>query len=224
MRSVVEKPLLRCSDCMVPPRWCVCPVAETIHTPVQIDLLSHPRELHRPSSTGNLIKRSIHGTKQISWVKGASPETQLPNAGNRELLILHPHGKPLAPQNDLDKLHFLLLDGYWNEAKAMSNGLRAEANFVSLPMTGPSRYWLRGKQDGERYSTAEAVIFLLQSLGLNTEAEKLRVQFELQVYSGLRSRGRKTLAEEYLQDSILLKIVPDFIDQLNSRRPRHEGD
>lgn len=224
MRSVVEKPLLRCSNCAVPPRWCVCPAAVTIHTPVQIDLLSHPRELDRPSSTGNLIKRVIQGTRQVSWVKGAPAESQIPARDQRELFILHPHGEKLSQPEDLNTMQFLLLDGYWNEAKAMSNGVRSHGKFVSLPMSGRSRYWLRGKQEGERFSSAEAVIFLLQTLGLAAEADKLRIQFELQVYSGLRSRGRKSLAETYLLDSILSTALPDFIEQLDRRRPRRPGD
>ena len=106
----------------------------------------------------------------------------------------------------------------------MSNDLGTLGTFVSLPMHGPSRYWLRGKQEGDRYSTAEAVIFLLQALGLTESSETLQVQFELHVYAGLRSRGRKQLAEQYLEQSVLPAALPEFMAQLNSRRPRYLGD
>ncbi|PCJ42804.1 MAG: DTW domain-containing protein [SAR86 cluster bacterium] len=224
MRSVILKPLLRCTGCKLPPRWCICPAAEIIHTPLQIDLLSHPRELNRPSSTGNLIKRVIKGARQIVWNQTASHDTQLTAIAGRELLILHPDGKPLPKRTDLSAIQFLLLDGYWNEARGMSNDLSTRGDFVSLPMHGPSRYWLRGKQEEERYSTAETVVFLLQALGLPEASDKLQVQFELHVYAGLRARGRKDLAGQYLEHSVLRTALPDFINQLNSRRPRRLGD
>ena len=41
---------------------------------------------------------------------------------------------------------------------------------ISLPMTGPSRYWLRNAPGAGKYATVEALIFLYAALGL-TAAE-----------------------------------------------------
>ena len=90
---------------------------------------------------------------------------------------------------------------------------------VRLPMTGPGRYWLRAHQEGLKYSTIEALIFLLDALGLSAEAARLRLQFELHVYAGLRTRGAKARAEEFLTTSGLRAAFPELLDQLGRRRP-----
>ena len=83
----------------------------------------------------------------------------------------------------------------------------------------PSRYWLRKKQGEESYSTIEALLFLLTELGLTEEEERLRLQFELHVYAGLRSRGIMSIAEDYLASSPLLKSMPELLAQMHERRP-----
>jgi DTW domain-containing protein YfiP len=85
-------------------------------------------------------------------------------------------------------------------------------------MTGQSRFWLRAQQEGGRFSTAEALIFLLETLGLNTAGAALRVQFELHVYASLRSRGRTDLAAEFLAESMIPAALPEFLGHLCSRR------
>ena len=90
---------------------------------------------------------------------------------------------------------------------------------VRLPMTGESRYWLRAQQEGGRFSTVEALLFLLRSFGLTAAHEALRLQFELHVYASLRARGRKEVAEEYLRESPVRAAFPDLPTLLNVRRP-----
>ncbi len=126
----------------------------------------------------------------------------------------------MPPAVDPAKVQVLLLDGSWREASAIAQEIGNWGRLVSLPMTGESRYWLRSQQDGGRFSTAEALLFLLKALDL-TEAERvLKIQFELHVYAGLRARGSKAAAMEFLKDSPLKEALPDLIAQLDVRRPR----
>ena len=74
---------------------------------------------------------------------------------------------------------------------------------ISLPMSGPSRYWLRNAPGAGKYATVEALIFLYAALGLTAAEAALRLQFELHVYAGLRTRGAKALADELLATSPL---------------------
>jgi hypothetical protein len=90
---------------------------------------------------------------------------------------------------------------------------------ISLPMTGPSRYRLRGQQGEGMYSTIEALLFLLANLGLPRAEAQLRLQFELHVYAGLRARGAKAAALEYLAGSPVREAFPELISQLDERRP-----
>jgi hypothetical protein len=73
MRSVVRKPTARCPHCQLPPRWCICAAQQVIACPLQIDLLIHPRELSRPSSTGNLVARLMPAARQHVWYHDTPP-------------------------------------------------------------------------------------------------------------------------------------------------------
>lgn len=137
----------------------------------------------------------------------------------RELWIIHPHGQP-APVSAPENVQVLLLDGSWSESSAMAREVTGWGRLVSLPMAGESRYWLRAKQKGSRFSTVEALLFLLDSFRLTDAHSALRVQSELHVYASLRARGQKERAEEFLQGSPLVEALPEFLAQLNTTRSR----
>ena len=79
---------------------------------------------------------------------------------------------------------------------------------------------LRAQQDGGRFSTVEALMFLLHRFGLAEAHEALREQFELHVYASLRSRGRKETAAEFLAGSMIASAFPALLAQLQVRRPQ----
>lgn len=223
MRSVVLKPTPRCPRCQLPPRWCLCAAEEQAQCPLQIDLLLHQRELGRPTSTGRLIKRILPGARQHVWRPDAPlQETSIQSAG-RELWILHPSGEPLPQAADPSSLQVLLLDGLWNETATMARATASWGRLVQLPMQGASRYWLRAQQEGGRFSTAEALLFLLEALDLREAHAVLQRQFELHVYAGLRARGRTDLAAAFLEGSILQQALPEAIAALQLRRALDDG-
>jgi DTW domain-containing protein YfiP len=139
---------------------------------------------------------------------------------DRTLWILHPLGEPLPAGGPPPGLQVLLLDGSWREAARMMHGVERWGRLVSLPMSGPSRYLLRGQQGEGMYSTAESLLFLLAALGLTDQRAQLRLQFELHVYAGLRARGEKAAAAEFLADSPVREAFPELLEKLNERRPR----
>lgn len=102
----------------------------------------------------------------------------------------------------------------------MAREVTGWGRLVSLPMTGESRYWLRAKQEGSRFSTAEALLFLLDSFRLEAASAALRLQFELHVYASLRARGQKQRAEEFLETSPLRGAFPEMLAHLNTSRSR----
>jgi DTW domain-containing protein YfiP len=89
---------------------------------------------------------------------------------------------------------------------------------VRLPAAGPSRYRLRAQPHEGNYSTIESLLFLLAALGLTREEAELRLQFELHVYAGLRARGAKAEADEFLADSPVRAAFPELLRQLDRRR------
>lgn len=224
MRSVVLKPSPRCTRCQLPPRWCVCGGHQDIRCPLQVDLLVSLRERFRPSSTGSLIGRLFPNSRQHIWDRERLPTREQVAAPGRDLWILHPHGRPAPEGVDPAGVQVLLLDGSWSETSAMAREVLPWGRLVSLPMTGESRYWLRAQQEGGRFSTVEALLFLLDAFGLPAARDTLRVQFELHVYAGLRSRGRIDVAEEFLESSIIKTALPELLAQLHTRRPREPSD
>ncbi|MES2694820.1 MAG: DTW domain-containing protein [Verrucomicrobiota bacterium] len=224
MRKLVQNLAHRCSRCKLAPRWCVCSAHRDIAVPLEIDVLMHHRELFRPTSTGNLIDRAIPASRLHVYRRERRlgvADLQVPG---REVWLLHPHGEP-APQPPpaADTIQAIFLDGSWREASSMAQEVAGWGRLISLPMSGESRYWLRAQADGTRFSTAEALLFLLKYLGLDEAHEALRLQFELHVYAGLRARGLKILGEEFLATSPIRTAFADTIAALNVSRPREAG-
>ncbi|MFI5336477.1 MAG: tRNA-uridine aminocarboxypropyltransferase [Opitutales bacterium] len=214
-RSVVLKPTRRCERCQLPPRWCVCAGLRETSSPLQVDVLMHFMESYRPSSTGHLLRRVLPASGQHIFRK----ERPLVRADivrpGRELWILHPNGEPPPADADPARLQVLLLDGTWVQATEMLRTVGRWGRRVNLPMTGESRYWLRTQGGPGRFSTMEALMFLLPALGLRETAEALRLQFELHVYASLRARGHKQQAGEFLATSPLRTALPEVLAKLD---------
>jgi len=220
MRSVVRKPTIRCEQCQLPPRWCICAAATSSDCPLGIDLLLHQRELGRPSSTGKLIARLFPRAHTHIWRTDTPFDPASLDDPDRDTWILHPFGNAMPEQADPLHTKVVLLDGLWNETAGMTRALAGSGRLVRLPLQGESRYWLRSQQqDAGRFSTAEALLYLLDAMQLHAAAKTLREQFELHVYANLRARGRVDLAALYLEDSPLLQALPDFMAGLQQRRP-----
>jgi len=180
----------------------------------------HPREQHRPSSTGHLIHRVMPRSRHRLWQhdrKFSAADIRVPG---RETWVLHPHGETMPAGPVPESIHVVLLDGAWSETATMARDTVAWGRRISLPMTGESRFWLRDQQEGARFSTVEALIFLLRACGLQAAGEALQLQLELHVYAHLRARGRKEAAEEFLLQSPLPAALPEVLAQLTERRRR----
>jgi DTW domain-containing protein YfiP len=179
----------------------------------------HYMESYRPSSTGHLIQRVIPRSVQHVYRKERPLTRDDLAKPDRELWILHPRGEPMPAPRSLAEIQVLLLDGTWVQATEMAHRVGPWGRRVSLPMTGPSRYWLRAQAGPGRFSTMEALLFLLAQLGLEQEHRQLRIQFELHVYASLRARGHRELANQYLADSPVRAALPDFLAELETKRP-----
>jgi len=166
-----------------------------------------------------LVRRLFPEARLTVWInRGPAPGAIRPE--RPEMWILHPHGELLSAASGVPSAQVVLLDGSWSEASAMAKTVGRQGRLVSLPMTGESRFWLRDQQDGGRFSTVEALLRLLDCLGMNAVHDELRLQFELHVYANLRARGRKEAAAKFLAGSPVAAALPELIAQLNTRRPR----
>ena len=178
----------------------------------------HHREMGRPSSTGHLIHRTFEGARHHLWRRERRLKGSEIRVAGRDLWILHPSGHP-APQGATPgSVQLLLLDASWRETRPMVREVVSWGRLVSLPMEGESRFLLRNQPEEGRFSTVEALLFLLRSFGLEQAHSSLLFQFELHVYASLRSRGRKAMALDFLKQSSLEKSDPVLVGELN--RPR----
>ncbi|MCX6937552.1 MAG: DTW domain-containing protein [Verrucomicrobia bacterium] len=224
-RSVVLQGTHRCARCELPPRWCICSVQRTVHCPLRVDILQHALEAHRPSSTGNLIPRVLADTRIHSYRRERGVDrAEIIRPDCEELWILHPRGEapPDAPPPP-ERLQILLLDANWAQAGGMLTQVQNWGRRVRLPMSGASRYALRAQNGADRFSTFEALLFLLSALGLQASADALRLQFELHVYAGLCSRGRKNEAAAYLDASPVKTAFPELLAEFARRRPADDS-
>jgi DTW domain-containing protein YfiP len=218
-RSVVLETTPRCERCRCPPRWCICAGHQPVATSLQVDVLIHKREYWRPTSTGRLINRIVTGSRgHVFWQEKPPGRASVVQPG-RDLWILHPRGEELPAGAGPANLQVLLLDGSWSEAGSMLEAVGQWGRRISLPMTGPSRYWLRNAPGAGKYATVEALLFLYAALGLAAAEAALRLQFELHVYAGLRTRGAKARADEFLATSPLRTAMPELLARLGERRP-----
>ncbi len=219
-RSVVLGKSIRCERCRFSPRWCICEAFQAVRPALGVNVLIHQREFWRPTSTGRLIQRVIPETRFQVYQHDVPLKRNFFVPDDVPLWILHPFGEPISADSAPINPQVLLLDGSWREATRMMHEVHAWGRLVSLPMSGPSRFWLRGQQGEGNYSTIEALLFLMQTLGLQKEYEQLRLQFELHVYAGLRTRGDKQSADEYLLTSPVREAFPELLAKLAVRRPR----
>jgi DTW domain-containing protein YfiP len=137
----------------------------------------------------------------------------------RTLWILHPDGELPPAMAEPGRMQILVLDGSWSEAARMRRVVESWGQCVRLPAgLPPSRYGLRKPPAPGMYSTVEALGILLELIGLGDAANQLRIQFELHVYAGLRSRGAVVAAEKFLAGSLLPRELPECLSALTERR------
>jgi len=225
MRSVINRPTARCNTCQLPLRWCLCFAHTPVCSPLQLELLTHPREISRPTSSGNLIHRLFVTSRQHLWTAPNLPSMASVCNPDKEVWILHPNGNEPPLDIKPQDVQLVLLDGSWSESAGMSRAVSTWGRRIRLPLSGESRYWLRAKQEGERFSTAEALLFLLKMLKLDEAHLQLNLQFELLVYASFRARGQVQQAQAFLQNSPLTERMPEVLEQLNTKRSReNEAD
>lgn len=218
-RSVVHNRTPRCERCQLPHRWCTCAGFRPVECPLQVDVLIDSREYYRPTSTGRLINRVLPASRGHLYRHDLPLVRADITRPDRKLWILHPAGAPPPLDVDPASIQVLLLDGSWREAARMRQDVSTWGRLVGLPMTGASRYLLRSQQGTGRFSTIEALLFLLAALGLTREHAELRLQFELHVYAGLRARGQKVAAADFLQTSPVRDALPELVAEFDRRRP-----
>jgi len=157
---------------------------------LKIYLLTHERELHKKSNTGQLVLDVLGDEAEIIVWRRKEPDlrlVQLLESG--QAAMLYPdldgaqgdgakqgEGGENGENSALDRTvmfdisdfqNFVILDSTWQEARKMYNKspYLKQAKKISLSVKTPSKYQLRRNQIEGGLSTAECVITLLKMQG-----------------------------------------------------------
>ncbi|WP_105102296.1 DTW domain-containing protein [Microbulbifer pacificus] len=155
---------------------------------MHIILLTHERELARPSNTGNLVL-SVSGDEcklvhRRVWSRVAPDQELIQLLGKESAGLVYPRTETGHAQGAGEIAlaaceHFVLLDATWQEARKMYNRspyLRA-AKTITLNPQQASRFRLRRNQKSGGLCTAECVVEILRSKGRTELADQLEQRF-----------------------------------------------
>ena len=151
---------------------------------MKFHLLTHPRELKRPTNSGAVVLKVLGGeeARQICWDR-VRPDREILTFEDCEnaVLVYQDPGVPEMPPPELPEgiEHFVLLDGTWQEARKMYNKspyLKNMKRFVLRPEQS-SLYNIRRNQTDGGLCTAECVIELLKLKLDKEKAENLLIEF-----------------------------------------------
>ena len=156
---------------------------------MKIFLLTHERELDRPSNTGAVALSATSAAQglveRIVWSR-VHPNQVLEKVLEREDAgVVYPATEvELAAEWQSTSVeaceNFILLDATWQEARKMFNRspYLADAKRVHLDPSQASRFRLRRNQKADGLCTAECVVQILREKGREELAAKVEAAFD----------------------------------------------
>jgi DTW domain-containing protein len=147
---------------------------------VKISLLTHFKELPKPSNTGRLVLEVLgDAAEQIRWDRLAPPAALVEEIKAGGVALVYP-GVPGEPASDLSGIRqVIIIDGTWHEARKIHqrSPYLQQVPRVTLQARRPSCYNLRKNQKEAGLCTAECVIEILRSIGNHETANRLEERF-----------------------------------------------
>lgn len=176
---------------------CICAHIPTLHLKTKVIVMMHHREWKRPTASAPLFAAA--DPKAEIRLRG------LPNEPTCEAGLVHPNRRTLVlfPKENAQVLCDSLLaedprpitlvvpDGSWRQASKVVRREPAltQAQCVTLPDLGPSRYKLRREPKPGGLSTFEAIARALKIIEGPKVYHQLETLFDLMVEQTLSMRG-----------------------------------
>ena len=184
--------MTRCAKCGFRLKWCICGEIKKTSNSTDVILITHARDLKKPSNTGKIISACFDNCETIRYGE-IGKALDVNSFVDRNTLILYPNDV----SNEITKEFYesfakppiTILDGTWKQAARMASKLKkAGGNFIHLPKGDYDKYMLRNSGKEERLCSAQALIQTLKILGEDTlECEKA---LRLFIDRNLKIRGR----------------------------------
>lgn len=157
----------RCADCRLPEALCVCADLPRLAVRTRVVVLMHRREAITSTNTGRLAARMLEGAELRVRPKDPRASAPLPlPQGPRLVLFPREGARTITPDDASGEPPILLVpDGTWAQARRLvtRDPELANADLVTLPPSGPSRYLLRVHAREGALCTLEAIA---QALGI----------------------------------------------------------
>ena len=164
--------LLRCPTCGLHQKLCVCAKLPQLVLPIQIIVVQHARELHKPSNTGRLVHKLFKNSILLSYgVKDQTFNTKPLQDSKTDYYVLFPKrsatvvNKKFLKQRKGRKIAFVLLDGTWSQAARMSHRVPyvKDFPFVSFSKNIATQWGVRQAVESSRLCTLEAAIYWVEN-------------------------------------------------------------
>jgi len=147
---------------------------------MKFTLLTHSKELAKPSNTGKLVVEILgSAAEQIRWDRMVPPVKLVAEIEAGGVALLYP-GTADEPAGDLTGINqVILIDGTWHEVRRIHqrSPYLQKVRRICLKPVEKSRYNLRKNQIDSGLCTAECVMEILRNTGNSIDAERLRERF-----------------------------------------------
>ncbi len=179
--------LTRCQHCLMSQPACFCHARKPLALEIDLVLLYHRDEIHKPTNSGRLIADLFPAqTHAFLWSR-KDPDPKLLSLledKNRRVLLLFPDKDKKNPVYDLvqehnstldKKITLVLLDATWKQASKMfhlSQWLR-QLPCISINMAKQKAFLVRHAKHDMQFATAEVSALALNALGYNDQAHQL---------------------------------------------------
>jgi DTW domain-containing protein YfiP len=172
----------RCRVCGLHLELCICAQLPRVELPLELLLVQHAVEEHRPTNTGRLVHHMFLRSRLIPYGQSDQPlnESLFREPGRRYFILFPRAGGRQLGRGDLvpsdgAPVTLVVPDGNWRQASRMvqRNRVLHEMPCLSLPPGPPGSWTIRNSKHKDRLCTAEAVIRVAEVLGFHEEAERM---------------------------------------------------
>lgn len=191
----------RCPDCLMAPFACLCESRQTGTLDIDILLLYHRDEIHKPTNSGRLIADLFPDqTHAYLWSRTEPSEELLTfiHQPERQCCILFPSSErqvdmPSMIQSAENKrITFILLDGTWKQASKMFHLSKWLHHLPAMTINSEQTrsFLVRHAKHDQQFATAEVASLLLHSIGEQDNADRLFHYYQKFNQGCLASRRR----------------------------------
>ncbi|NOI87652.1 DTW domain-containing protein [Vibrio sp. 99K-1] len=194
-----------CPQCNKALKACICQWVTPLESNVELIILQHPSEEHRPMGTARILSLSLKNSVTIVGEDFSDNEQLNAMLADTQYqhVILYPseHSAPVeSVTRPNKKLRVILLDGTWKKAFKMwqvSSNLHA-LNTVHLPKDLKGNYRIRKAPSENSLSTVEAGYHLLSLLEDGRDFSPLLTAFDQMIQFQINQMPPGVFEKNYL--------------------------